>query len=242
MINGVHEGETGLVLKVLDDKVTLLGDLSMEELKVFVRDLQLTTEVSAGVDSLGQHVLHDLVQINPHTVGCIVKVEREAFRVVDQQGQVRRVRAQEVTQKRGVRDAVALDSQHNQVKVGDVVNVIDGPNKGIQGTVKHIFRSFLFLHSREKVENSGIFVARARGTLTLGGSKSAGQGGLNAMGQGPRPFGGGMFGGARGRGGSIGRGRGRGRDPLIYANVTITQGPFKGMIGAECRAMVCGYH
>jgi transcription elongation factor SPT5 len=59
----VHEGETGLVLKVVDDKVTLLGDLSMEELRVFVRDLQLTTEVSAGVDSLGLYVLHDLVQI-----------------------------------------------------------------------------------------------------------------------------------------------------------------------------------
>jgi transcription elongation factor SPT5 len=58
-----------------------------------------------------------------------VKVEREAFRVVDQQGQSRRVRAQEVTQKRSVKDAVALDSQHNQVKVGDVVNILDGPNK-----------------------------------------------------------------------------------------------------------------
>lgn len=51
---------------------------------------------------------------------------------MDQQGAARRVRAQEVTQKKSVKDAVALDSQHQHVKVGDVVNVIDGQNKVVR--------------------------------------------------------------------------------------------------------------
>ena len=38
VINGVHSGETGLVLRVEDDKVTLLGDLSMEEVCVWVQN------------------------------------------------------------------------------------------------------------------------------------------------------------------------------------------------------------
>lgn len=43
-------------------------------------------------------------------------------------------------------------------------------SRGKQGTVMYIFRSFLFLHSRERVENAGVFVVRARECKVIGGT------------------------------------------------------------------------
>ena len=51
--------------------------------------------------------------------------------------------------------AAALDKNQNHIQCGDMVNVVDGPNKGLSGTIKHMYRAFLFLHSNKKMENMG---------------------------------------------------------------------------------------
>ena len=43
--------------------------------------------------------------------------------------------------------------------------------KGRQGEIKHLYRSFAFLHSRLVTENAGIFVCRTRHLTLAGGSK-----------------------------------------------------------------------
>eukprot|EP00123_Amoebidium_parasiticum_P017793 comp23990_c0_seq1/m.42637 comp23990_c0_seq1/g.42637 ORF comp23990_c0_seq1/g.42637 comp23990_c0_seq1/m.42637 type:complete len:1051 (-) comp23990_c0_seq1:111-3263(-) len=235
VINGVHEGETGLIVRVEENHVVIFGDTSMDEIKVFNKDVQLALEVSTGLDTLGQFVLYDLVQINPHNVGVIVKMEKEGLKIMDQQGVVKRFRPQEVTPKKGGRNAVALDNGHNSISVDDQVSVVDGVFKGRKGTVKHIFRAFVFLHSHEQLENGGIFVVRAKQCLLAGG-KPGGQGGFGGMGLVPQSPRGGFGGMDRGRGGRGGRGRGRGRDTLLHATVSIRGGPHKGLIGIvrEC--------
>lgn len=56
--------------------------LCVFQLKVLPRDLQLCSETASGVDAGGQHEWGELVQLDPQTVGVIVRLERETFQVV----------------------------------------------------------------------------------------------------------------------------------------------------------------
>lgn len=58
-----------------------LSALCPLQLKVLPRDLQLCSETASGVDAGGQHEWGELVQLDPQTVGVIVRLERETFQV-----------------------------------------------------------------------------------------------------------------------------------------------------------------
>ena len=98
VIGGRHEGDTGLIVRVLDRQgdgppvVVLFSDLTMHELRVLPKDLQLCTDMATGVDSLGQFQFGDMVQLDPQTVGVIVQIQREAFQVLNMHGKVQSVR------------------------------------------------------------------------------------------------------------------------------------------------------
>ncbi|XP_071486255.1 transcription elongation factor SPT5-like [Diadema antillarum] len=235
VISGRFEGDTGLVLRVEDNLAIVFSDLTMHEMKVLPRDLQLCQEMSSGVDSLGQYQLGDLVQLDPQTVGVIVRLEKETFQVLNMHNKLVHVKPQAVNRKKDSRNAVALDAEQNNLQTKDIVKVIDGPHSGRQGEVKHIYRNYAFLHSRLMTENGGIFVVRNRHIVLAGGSRKADVGfspGYTPMSprisspmhpsSGPQPA-----------GGPGGRGRGRvGRDrDMIGQTVRITKGPFKGHIG-----------
>ncbi|CAN0471890.1 unnamed protein product, partial [Hapterophycus canaliculatus] len=53
-------------------------------------------------------------------------------------------------------------------KVDNVVEVVEGHHAGSKGTIKHIDRTTLFLHSRTHTQNGGIFPIRARSALLAG--------------------------------------------------------------------------
>jgi transcription elongation factor SPT5 len=54
--------ELGMVVRIRDDRVTLLSDMSMQEITVFSKDLREAAD--AGVDGkLGRYDVHDLVQL-----------------------------------------------------------------------------------------------------------------------------------------------------------------------------------
>lgn len=59
----------------------LLHPFRLPQLKVLPRDLQLCSETASGVDVGGQHEWGELVQLDPQTVGVIVRLERETFQV-----------------------------------------------------------------------------------------------------------------------------------------------------------------
>lgn len=242
VIAGRFEGDTGLIVRVEDNMVVLFSDLTMHELKVLPRDLQLCADMATGVDSLGQFQWGDLVQLDPQTVGVIVRLEKENFQVLNMHGKLVQVKHQSVTKKCDARKAVALDSDQNQIQVRDIVKVIDGPHSGRQGDVKHIFRNFAFLHSRMMLENGGIFVCKTRHLLLAGSTRQStgptmgGYTPLSPRISSPMHPSGGGGGGGGGRGGGFGGGGGRGRggrrdSELIGQTIKITQGPYKGHIG-----------
>jgi len=63
VMNGTNADETGLVVKIQNDIVTFLSDLSMQEVDVFAKDVREAAEVGSGVNVIGQYELHDLVQL-----------------------------------------------------------------------------------------------------------------------------------------------------------------------------------
>lgn len=60
------------------------------------------------------------------TVGVIYKTERDSFRVLDQNGQVRLVQPHQITMRRDSNRAIAVDSEGHELRIGDNVKEVDG--------------------------------------------------------------------------------------------------------------------
>ncbi|KAI0708566.1 transcription elongation factor Spt5 [Earliella scabrosa] len=223
VMTGKNADETGLVVSVVDNVVTFLSDMSMQEVSVFSKDLRVAAEVGTGTNIVGNYELHDLVQIDQQTVGVIFKTERDSFRVLDQNGHVRVVQPHQITMRRDSNRAIAVDSEGHELRKNDNVKEVDGEQR--KGRVLHIHQSFFaFLHNRDYTENGGVFVTRARSLASLApkGMKLANTD-LSKM----NPA---LSGGAGGMVGSGTMGRGP-RDRLIGVSVTVIKGPNKGYVG-----------
>ena len=61
-------------------------------------------------------------------VGVVIRIEKERLHVLNTDGKVQVVPVQSVTKRKVHRNATALDSQNNNLNVGDMVNVVDGPH------------------------------------------------------------------------------------------------------------------
>ncbi|KZV92212.1 transcription elongation factor Spt5 [Exidia glandulosa HHB12029] len=221
VMTGKNADETGLVVSVADNVVTFLSDMSMQEVSVFAKDLREAAEVGASTNMVGNYELHDLVQLDPQSVGVIFKTERDSFRVLDQHGHVRTVQPHQISARQNNRSTIATDSEGYELNVGDNLKEVEG--EGRKGRLLHVHQSyFAFLHNRDIPENGGVFVARARALAPLaprGMAKSS----MDLTKMNPA-----LAGGAMPSAGTMDRGF---KDPLRGAAVTIVQGGYKGYIG-----------
>ena len=240
VIAGRYKGETGLIVRVEKNHVVLFGNQSMRDLEVLPRDLQLCSDVATGLDSLGQFQWGDLVQLDPQTVGVIVRLEREHFHVLSMHDKVVKARPQSLKKHRENLNTVGLDSQGNSVQRKDIVAVVDGPHSARGGQIKHVYRNFAFLHSPKFVDNGGTFVCKTRHLLLTGGSKPSAAASLQTpitkgftapcISAPMRPSGGGGRGGGASRGGGRSAGARRHRE-IIGSTIKITGGAYKGNVG-----------
>ncbi|KAJ7209510.1 transcription elongation factor Spt5 [Mycena pura] len=227
VMTGQNADETGLVVSVSDNVVTFLSDMSMQEVSVFSKDLREAAEVGSGTNIVGNYELHDLVQLDLQTVGVIFKTERDSFRVLDQNGQVRLVQPHQISMRRDSHRAIATDSEGHELRINDNMKETEG--EGRKGRVLHIHQAFhVFLHNRDIAENGGVFVTRARSLVSLAPKGNIGKGpgaalDLSKMNPALVPQTGGMVGS-----GNMGRGP---RDRLIGVTVTVVKGPYKGYVG-----------
>ncbi|TCD60658.1 transcription elongation factor spt5 [Steccherinum ochraceum] len=222
VMTGQNADETGLVVSVVDNVVTFLSDMSLQEVSVFSKDLREAAEVGTGTNIVGNYELHDLVQLDQQTVGVIFKTDRDSFRVLDQNGHVRSVQPHQISMRRDSHRAIAADSEGHELRSGDNVKEADG--EGRKGRVLHTHQSFFaFLHNRDIAENGGVFVTRARSLVSQapkGNILKLGSTDLSKMN--PSAAGGGMAGSGTGRGP---------RDRHIGMSVVIVKGPRKGYVG-----------
>ncbi|WEW59240.1 transcription elongation factor spt5 [Emydomyces testavorans] len=219
-----YRDELGMVVRIKDDRVTLFTDMSMQEITVFSKDLREADDT--GVDGkLGQYDVHDLVQLDQTTVGCIIKVDRESMKVLDQNGSIRNYLPSRVLGKiEHRRNAVTTDRNGAEIKFGDTVREVSGEQR--LGVILHVHRAFLFMNSKVVGDNAGIIVSRASNVVTVatsGGSLAPRGPDLTKM----NP--------ALQKNGMNGTGmpppRTVGRDRTVGKTVTIRKGPYKGLLG-----------
>jgi len=60
------------------------------------------------------------------TVGVIFKTERDSFRVLDQNSQIRLVQPHQISMRRDSDRAIATDSEGHELRVGDNMKEIEG--------------------------------------------------------------------------------------------------------------------
>lgn len=158
------------------------------------------------------------------TIACVVRVDREVLRVVDQNGDVRTLLHTQVSQIAGRnRNAVATDRDGSEIRHEDNVKEYGGENR--QGKVLYIHRGILFVQNRELVENQGIFVVRSTNVLTMAAKSGRAQA-LDLSGLNPA-----LNAGANGGTGPMPPPRSFGRDKLIGKTVIIRKGAYKGLLG-----------
>ncbi|KAI9834653.1 MAG: transcription elongation factor spt5 [Phylliscum demangeonii] len=221
--------EVGMVIKIEDDRVTLLSDSTLKEVTVFNRDVRKAAD-SGRAGGLGKFDLFDLVQLDPATVGAVVKLDRDSLQVMDQNGSVRTFLPSQISNRlEGRRHAVATDRNGSEIRTDDTVREIGG--EGRSGVIRHIHRSFLFVLAETVTENAGLFVVRATNVATVAAkgarpTNSASSGpdlskmnpallqaaAMNGSMPPPAP-------------------RPMGRDRVLGRTVTIRRGPYKGLLG-----------
>jgi transcription elongation factor SPT5 len=172
------------------------------------------------------HNAHITNSDSASTIGCVVRVDREVLRVVDQQGDLRTLLHTQVSQVVGRnKHAVATDRDGSEIREDDDVKEFGGESR--QGKVIYIHRGTLFVRNREQVDNQGIFVVRSSNVVTMA-AKSG-----RAQAQGPDLSG--INPALNAANGNAGAGmpppRNFGRDKLIGKTVVIRKGPYKGLLG-----------
>lgn len=217
--------EVGMVVKISEDRVTLLTDQSNTEVTVFSKDLREASD-SGGSGSLGKYELWDLVQLDPSTVACIVKVDRESMVVLDQNNQRRTILPSQISNKLEKRqNAVATDKNGSEIKLDDVVKEQGGETRS--GKIIHIHRAYLFLRNASQSENAGVFVTQTTSVATV-----SAKGGrlvtttavdLNAMNPAMKRN--------ANNGSAMPPPKTFGRDRALGQTVTIRKGPHKGLLG-----------
>ncbi|XP_050214737.1 putative transcription elongation factor SPT5 homolog 1 [Mercurialis annua] len=242
VVFGTQEGATGMVIKVEQHVLIILSDTTKEHIRVFANDVVESSEVTTGITKLGEYELHDLVQLDNNSFGVIIRVESEAFQVlkgVPERSEVALVKLREIKCKNEKKFNVQ-DRYRNTISVKDSVKINDGPYKGKQGTVEHIFKGILFIYDRLHLEHAGYICAKSHACAVVGGTRSSGDGnrdsysGFGNLKPSPRvtpsprrfPRGGPPF----ESGGRNWGGRG-GRDGLVGTTVKIRLGPYKGYRG-----------
>eukprot|EP00798_Chlamydomonas_sp_ICE-L_P024641 gene24641-10264_t len=180
VLAGQHTGETGLLLSIKEEACVMLSETTRQELKVFARDLTEAVGESTGIEVLGSYQLHDLVQLDQTTAGVIIRIDKDAARVLTgngslEQPELRICRLADMQRKVFTKNIITTDCYQNQIRVGDYAIIKEGPanmrNKG--GTVEYIWRGTLFIKSPDLTDVGGYAAVRARSTMLRGGLKSA---------------------------------------------------------------------
>lgn len=219
---GKHFDETGLVIKVDGDLVVLVSDQTKEDVRVFANYLVKASDLAHNVDVLvSPYEIKDLVALNALTVGVIVKAEKNAYEVLTLDLRLLQLKLTGISSKvhQSRREQIATDANGFTIRVGDTVRESLGDKKR-EGVIIHIYKNLLFVKLNEITANLGIFVTNRMNVSTVTTKDLLGPD-LTRMNPniGPAPI-----------VATAGR-TGGGRDRLLYKDVTVTSGTYKGLMG-----------
>jgi transcription elongation factor SPT5 len=181
VMTGKYSGQTGRVVTVISEPgdsqlAVILTDGLNTEIKCNVSLLQLSDEVASGLGSLMGFELYDLVSLSENESAVIINVGVEKLKAINHLGIVKDISPQEIRLKLNMvsNRTKAIDGFHNTFSVGDSVHVVTGSHSKLSGTVKHINKGTVWVHSTSYLRNSGVFVVKGKNLMLAGGSSSSG--------------------------------------------------------------------
>lgn len=160
---GKHAGESGSVVAVQGDTVTLMTSMGKEEVTVFSRDLGEITEVSE-TPVVSKFEVRDVVELNATDFGCVIKIENVLLQILMPSGDIRTVKGDSVARiiippKFGR----TTDRNGNTIQISAPQSTVrEFGGKSRKGKVFNIHLHTVFCHNIEISEHNGIFVARDR--------------------------------------------------------------------------------
>lgn len=227
VIHGVHKDESGLIVNVKNNQVTLVSDQTKKDIMVFPNYLVTSVDSSTTSSKIGRFELHQMVNLNSHKIGMIIKVEKEVFTILCTDGRVLNLEPKSIVSALDFNRMTEKTTDRNglEIKVGDVVRETIGEKR--QGNIMHIYKSFLFLHSKTVYENTGVFVTDSNSVQTIANKGSIVSSfkvpDLNKMNPNRMPAPPSTF--------LANQARFGGRDMTINQHVSVRKGPYKGKKG-----------
>ncbi|KAK7269725.1 hypothetical protein RIF29_22460 [Crotalaria pallida] len=122
-------------------------------------------ESSSGSGAVNGYELYDLVCFGKKDFGLIVGMDKDGDYKILKDGPDGPVAVNIVLRdiKCGLVDLkLSAQDQHNKtILVNDSVRVLEGPSKGKEGIVRHIYRGIVFLYNESEEENGGFFTSKS---------------------------------------------------------------------------------
>jgi len=215
-----YKGETGQVIDVEGNKISLVLDQSQQEISILANYLKLKSDtdhpltsnmVSAGARA--NFSAMDLVSYDGlKKAGLVLQVHEDYLKVINEQGKLTNLKIADVGKKLpNFRRGATLggrDSNGNTLALEGMVKCIKGQHKGITGPIRHAFKNYLFLWNKDFVQSNGIFVENCTNVEILGAQFMKGSQGQAIASQNRMV-----------------------KDPLVGKLVVIVGGEFKGHRG-----------
>ena len=131
------------------------------------------------------------------------------MKVISNEGSIQNVKIQDINKKfQKDKRASCIDSHQNTLHIDNMVKCVSGRYQGRKGAIRFIVKNTLFLWDKEFYQTNGLFVDSSRNVQILGDEHIK-----------------------EGNAGAVGGVNKRFKDKLLYKDVVITMGEWKGYRG-----------
>ena len=115
----------------------------------------------------------DLVQYNGNkNAGLVLQVQEDYLKMINEQGKIVNNKICDLGKKipKPFRNGTLSAHDHGNCTLAfdNVVKVFSGPKRGIIGSIRHSYKTYLFLYNKEFVQSNGIFVENSRNVTICG--------------------------------------------------------------------------
>ena len=170
--NGPNKGRNGIIIKYLEDNNYVIYDeITQTKFNAKYADLILGKDMKISDEENSMFKIGDLVKIkNSNNICYIIESTKFILKVINTRNEVKKISFREVEKININKRTTNIDGKGNPIAPENVVKVINGPNKGIKGTIKCISKKNVFLHNNDFIRTNGIF-CEIKDNLELLGSE-----------------------------------------------------------------------
>lgn len=170
--SGKDKGNTGLVIKYVENnQYTIYNEITQKTFTVKNTDLVLNTEIKTNNEENPEFKIGELISIKNTNIICyIIESNKFILRVVTTRNEVKQISVGEAEKKNLNKKTTYIDGKGNPISPENVVKVVNGQFKGAKGTIKCIYKKYVFMHNNEYSRTNGIF-CEIKDNLELLGSE-----------------------------------------------------------------------